>query len=362
MVIDHFGSGGAQRQLVLLAKELVESGCIVEFFVYYPNINIYKDKLNEYGLKVHSCEKSSKFSIKPILYLSNLLKTNKYDSVISFLSTPNIYAELANLINRRTTKLVVSERSCYPPGNSINAKTRIREQLHRLADAIVCNSFYQKERMIEQNPWINKKITTIINGVDIEHFSPDAKSIKTDFLVVARIDRGKNPLRLAQALRLIKDDYGYCPTINWVGKQDPSEDSLQYTKEVNEYLNVNKLQSNWNWMGEQKHVEKIMQNHKALILPSLFEGFPNVACEALACGLPILISNVCDNYRLLNNGLNGFSFDPQDARSIASSLVAFEKLSESDLAEKRAQCREYAVNTLSSKKYAENYLKLLGSL
>ena len=48
------------------------------------------------------------------------------------------------------------------------------------------------------------------------------------------------------------------------------------------------------------------------ILPSIYEGFPNVLCEALSCGIPSIASDVCDNGRIIKDGENGFLWETQE--------------------------------------------------
>jgi glycosyltransferase involved in cell wall biosynthesis len=86
-----------------------------------------------------------------------------------------------------------------------------------------------------------------------------------------------------------------------------------------------------------------MQRHDALIHPSLYEGLPNAVCEALAAGLPVLISNVCDHPLLVVEGERGFLFDPSDPLSIAMSIERAAALdADSWLPQREEICRDTA--------------------
>ena len=69
-------------------------------------------------------------------------------------------------------------------------------------------------------------------------------------------------------------------------------------------------------------VIKEMLYSQVFVLLSYTEEFPNVICEALSCGLPVVCSDVCDNGRYVLDGINGFLFNPLDTNSI---LDAFKK-------------------------------------
>lgn len=63
-----------------------------------------------------------------------------------------------------------------------------------------------------------------------------------------------------------------------------------------------------------------------MTLPSFSEGLPNAVCEGMALGKPILMSAVCDAGNLVQEGINGFLFDPHSPESIADAIARFVKL------------------------------------
>ena len=67
---------------------------------------------------------------------------------------------------------------------------------------------------------------------------------------------------------------------------------------------------------------------KALVLPSTSEQWGLVVNEAMACGLPVLVSDRCGCVEdLVKNGENGFVFDPFDPNSMTQALI---KITESE--------------------------------
>jgi len=63
-----------------------------------------------------------------------------------------------------------------------------------------------------------------------------------------------------------------------------------------------------------------MNASDVLCLPSLNEGLPNVALEAMACGLPVVASRVGGVPEIVQEGVNGFLVPPSDANTLAETL------------------------------------------
>src|SRR5439155_27155037 len=65
-----------------------------------------------------------------------------------------------------------------------------------------------------------------------------------------------------------------------------------------------------------------MNASDVLCLPSLNEGLPNVALEAMACGLPVVASRVGGVREIVQEGENGSLVPPSDAGALAAALRA----------------------------------------
>src|SRR5580700_10449957 len=109
LIIDHFGSGGAQRQMVELACGLKRRGHAVEMFVYFPQHDFFRGLLDEHQIPVHERPEGRGSSIGVVSRLAALMRSGRFDIAVSFLSTANIFAELARVV-APATRLVVSER------------------------------------------------------------------------------------------------------------------------------------------------------------------------------------------------------------------------------------------------------------
>jgi glycosyltransferase involved in cell wall biosynthesis len=78
-----------------------------------------------------------------------------------------------------------------------------------------------------------------------------------------------------------------------------------------------------------KHVKVISGQEKydyymssdIFVLPSYAENMPNVLLEAMAAGLPVVVSNVGANPEIVEDGVNGFIIKPGDINAIADRIV-----------------------------------------
>lgn len=368
--IDHFGSGGAQRQLVTLALGLHGRGHDIEFFVYHPRFRHFAPMIEASRMRVHAFDKARKYSLRVPSVLARLVRTGEYDAVLSFLPTPSVYAELASVLVRHTP-LVVSERFMY---TSLTRMDRLLQQLHRLASHITVNSHHQRERMTRLFPWMATKITTIYNGVDLDVFAPEPGRVGSSWsqaadptsgprlLAVGSTARKKNALGLVGALVALRERREILPTVAWAGRWTASSDDARAKQEVDEALVANGLVKQWTWLGEREDIPELMRQADALVHPAFFEGLPNAVCEALACGLPVLVSDVCDHPRLVTDGDNGFLFDPHDTQSIADAVVRFTRLQAFDRVRMGTRGRGFAVRELSLDRYVEDYEALFTGL
>jgi glycosyltransferase involved in cell wall biosynthesis len=364
LFIDHLGLGGAQRQIVELACGLAQRGHSVELLTYFPQHDFFLHRIQEQGIPVHSYRKGPGFSFGIVGAIVSLLRTGNFDLVLSFLNSPNIYAELASIASRRT-RLVVSERCSHHDDRSLLVANS-RRALHALADHVITNSETHAE-WLRRKRWLRNKVSCIYNGLDLQALAPtgdaSARRVPLRLLAVGRVCAQKNPLNLIAALQSFHTKHGYVPELSWAGKQETSGSDQRYVVQVNERLqSLPKIAAHWHWLGEQPDTAALLGRHDALMHPSYYEGLPNAACEALAAGRPVLISDVCDHSRLVAQGERGFLFDPNDPQSIAASI---EKATELDAAGWLAlsrNARSYAESHLGVAKMLDSYEKLFSDL
>ncbi len=361
-LIDSLGSGGAQRQLSYLAALLKEAGHDVTVLTYH-DLNFFQPYLAAQGVRV-DCLGGLR-PLRRIVAVRKAIRSANPDAVIAFLPTPSLLAELAGLPKRRF-KLIVSERSLDIKGLTLAALRRFL--FHALADHVVANSHAQADFIRKNAPWLAKRISTIVNCVDLNEFRPKAfsetkKNAKVSFLVLASFTHWKNPVGLVDSFVMVhqrRPDLNW--SVDWYGNNlmrngIPSRHS--FYQQTEHAIRLGRLESSFHLHDPCLDTAALYKQADALLLPSLFEGCPNVLCEAFACGLPVLASRVGDMARLIEHGVNGLLFDPQSTADICRAIERFCDLGADDFAAIGKANRQRAETLFSFGRFVDDYGQLL---
>jgi glycosyltransferase involved in cell wall biosynthesis len=361
LIIDSLGSGGAQRQIALLAKELRQKGNEVDLFHYYPQ-DFFLNEIKEYGVSVYFVQKRNKFGIDVIKGLIRVLRKHKYDIVLSYLDNPNFYSIVSKKLSGTNALHLTSERS-RTDFKVKNLRSFLLRWTHKQSDWVVFNSFHEKQNWIDNFPIIKNKSCTIYNATDLKEFYPRDEEFnrKGKILCIGSVGRDKNGLCLIEALHILRGTLEISCT--WMGNivlGIPAR--REYHKQMMDKIHLLKLGKIWNWKEPQKNVRQVLHEHDVLILPSIVEGVPNVVCEALASGVPVIASDLFDHPFLVKNGDRGFLFNPFSPNSLANAIIRFYDSCDEDYKQMCKRARSFAEKELSIEKMANAYEQLFKNL
>lgn len=362
-LIDSLNSGGAQRQICMLAILLKQRGFDPQVLTYHK-IEFFGHLLEEHNIPFKTVPSQNKF--QRVLSVRKSIQKIKPELVISFLNIPSMIAEIGGLPIRKH-KLIVSERNTEPSGVTI--KSLIRFVSHLLSDAVVSNSHAKSQFILKTAPWLKNKIYTINNCVDLEKFRPSivtdiSKNEAIHLLAIGRLEPQKNPMTLLSALKLLRAEQPNLKVVvDWYGNNffrngQPTLKSWLFL-ELQEKINEAGLQDVFHIHSPHQEVVKLYRNASVVCLPSLWEGCSNVICEAMACGKPILASRVGDNEVLVEEGGNGFLFDPQSSENIAEAIQRFASLSSKQIHQMGVISRQRAENILAPAVFVDKYINLI---
>lgn len=351
-LIENLGSGGAERQLTGLAVMLKQQGHQVEV-CYYINKEFYLSYLQTNGVNVFFLAEASNPK-KRLTALRKHIKDVKPDTIISYSTSPSMIACLLKFFGNRVN-LIVSERNTT---QGIDKSVKLRFFLYRWANHIVPNSHSQAKFINDHFPGLSSKVKVITNFVDTEKFKPLDESIPAHeeprMVCVGRLMPQKNlPIFIEAVSKVIK--HGYKLHVDWFG-QDLKD---AYSAECHKAIQDNHLEENFVFYAPSSNIQEEYQKADVFCLPSLYEGFPNVLCEAMSCGKPVLCSQVSDNPNIIQEGENGFLFNPIDIGDIASTIERFLDLPTETKNAMGQKSREIAEILFSYEAFLNSYLEVL---
>lgn len=194
-----------------------------------------------------------------------------------------------------------------------------RRALER-ADAVTVVSGALRDRALDIAPGIQPRVMPM--GVDLGRFMPSAAGTRREgLLYVGRLVRDKGVHTLLQALAALASR-GEHQRLAIVGS-GPAEDAL---RSLAYDLGLGKQVE---FLGPRPNAElpPLYREAEALVFPSLLgpkgqqEGMGLVPLEALACGCPVVASQLPAVSEVVRHGETGLLYPPGDATALAAALM-----------------------------------------
>ncbi len=319
-LIDNLGSGGAQRQITNIACLMKQQGTDVSFVVY-GDADFFLPALQKENIPVNRVD--ADHYVDRVRKVRKALRNSGADAVVSFMSVPNLIACMA-AVGRKKWKLIISERSCTP-----SVFGGVKGLLYRVfsvfADCVVCNSKKAAQMWKEYCPHMKNKIEVIYNAVNAAavYTEPEKKEDETYTLTVAAsFQTVKNPLGVVQAVQLLDENSKRKLRLHWFGRFVSANGDDSVYRQTKEYIEQNGLQNTVFLYPENADIFTEMAKSDCVGLFSLYEGLPNVICEAMTVGRSVMMTPVSD-HAVLIDAQNGFLCADTNAQAIADALRVF---------------------------------------
>lgn len=291
-----------------------------------------------------------------LFQLPKLIKNHRIEGMVVFFSFPcGPIGLLGNLLYN--TPYIVSLRGGDVPGNEArllllhNILKPLRRMVLKHSSAVIANSDGLKKLSLIADPY---QVHVVPNGIDTDFFKPGGKkSNSIRFLFVGRYQSQKNLFFLLNRMNEIFKKNILQFELHLVGA-GPQESSLKF------YANKLDIHDCIYWHGWCSHERLRLYYQRAycLINPSQCEGMPNVILEAMACGIPIIASNVPGNRDIIRHGETGFLFDLEKPEQLYDDVLTL--VNNPTLAFSMGnKGREYVEKKFSWAKTAIEYVKLI---
>ncbi len=209
--------------------------------------------------------------------------------------------------------------------------------LGRLDTLMGCNSPHLRDQLSKALP--SRPIKLIYNGIDLARFSPIGKSpIEMSVVMVGRIAQQKAAHVLVEAVGILKQRGELPPgfRVSVIGER-AEEHAQELIDEVARRYQLGDVVSQ---LPVTDHPEVYFRAAVVSVLPSLWEGLPNVMLKSLACGCPVIISEAANRAGVVQDGISGWVVPTNDADALAAALYDALCLSVEARQRMSSACRE----------------------
>jgi glycosyltransferase involved in cell wall biosynthesis len=315
--------GGAERQLVALARALDPARFAVTILTFYPGGRLERE-LSGSAVELVSLEKRGRWDVPAFLRRAYREVARRRPHVLhGYLGIAN---ELAWMLGRATGARVAwgirsSALDLSHYDWTFRATLHGGAALSRFVDVIIYNSHAGAE-FYRRTGYAARRDVVIPNGIDVDRFRRDeagAARVRAEWGVapgdrlvgvVGRIDPMKgHPVFLAAAGMLVAAD----PACRFacVGDGAPA-----YVRELQQSPAARQLGERLTWAPARADVAAVYSALDCLVLPSFSEGLPNVLAEAMACEVICVTTDVGDAARVI--GETGLVVPVGDAPATAA--------------------------------------------
>lgn len=187
---------------------------------------------------------------------------------------------------------------------------------------VICNSEMVKREIIEDFGVAEDKIRVIYNAIDSQRFQPSSEKTLVDLRqkwqlpekasCLIFVGSGFERKGLSAAIQAV------APTDRHLLVIGKDKDQQRYQQIARELGCENRI----HFFGVQQETLPFYQMADGLLLPTLYDPFPNVILEAMACGLPVITSTGCGGAEFIQQDINGYVCDALDINALQQAVMA----------------------------------------
>jgi glycosyltransferase involved in cell wall biosynthesis len=305
--LDH---GGAERQLIELVKALDKTRFKVTVVTFYDGGGLRPEMEKVAGVRVISLAKKSRWDLLPFIWrLSRVVRELRPDILHGYMGIAN---ELCSLMGwLYGGKVVWGLRQSNRPASQYDWLSSVFGKIgawtSKSADLIIANSISGRRHYAETGYFAGRMVA-VHNGIDTERFHADpaaGREMRREWKVgddqlliglIARLDPQKDHRNFLRAAAIVA---GKRPDVRFVCV---GNGPAVYAKELREESRKLGMEGSLQWVPAST---KVLGIYNALDLATLTskngEGYPNVVGEAMACGIPVVVTDCGDSACAVGN-------------------------------------------------------------
>ena len=287
----------------------------------------YVDKCNRNGIVAHSipfARHSLTGSLKCLPELKQLLMNERYHIVHTHTETGGLLLKLAHRVKGASKFFYTPHGMSFWTGSGLKSQLIYKPLERWICSGMDMNLGMNMEEVKNLKNW-NKSTGVYVHGIglDINRMQSPLRGqedvrkefdLSTDekmIISIGELDDNKNHIIVIKALaRLERNDFKYI-----ICGAGPNKDMLMAEAKrlgIGDHVVL---------AGYRSDIPDILNAADIFVFPSYHEGMPVSALEAMACGLPIICSEIRGNIDIVNEGDNGYLFGTSDFNTLSRKIA-----------------------------------------
>lgn len=310
LVIGQLSTGGAEGQLRMLCEAFDRRRVAPVVYCLSADTRPVGPQLERAGVPVRALAGGR---LGRVGALRRALAADRIQVAHAWLFIANAYAWAAT--RGGGPALVTSARNCKRSGPLLDALNR---RAFRASGAILVNSARVGRYIQEEYGAPGDRIDLVYNAIDLDRFHPRAPAAPAPdgprIIMIGRLVAQKNPRLFLDGARGLR---ARIPTARFQLVGDgPLRDELQAC------IAAAGLDGCVELLGERGDVAELLRAADLFWLTSDWEGLPNVVLEAMACGLPVVATDVGGTAELFTPDVEGALIAAGDGAALVERSAA----------------------------------------
>lgn len=306
-IISNLGQGGAERQFVELIKYVDKNRFEIDVCLYAVNKGIFYreiEKIENIRLmtNVLTCRNKIFKILEALKYIRRYLTNNHFDIVQTTLFMNGLFVRVIAPKSYKNHIVSTIRNSLL-----LYTKKHLLAEKFLLSKSFVVSNTRQASEDFKRkvNKKLHYKISYIYNGFDVARFSVSNRENNERLIVgsVGRMSVQKNQIQLLRVFCKLDFDNISLQIIGSRGDQ---------TQKLINYKDTNSNNKKIDILDPINEIENQYKQFTIFVLPSLFEGCPNVLFEAMLSKCFCIISKGANTDDFIIDGKNGLVYDGTD--------------------------------------------------
>jgi glycosyltransferase involved in cell wall biosynthesis len=370
-IITDLGVGGAEIMLLSLVKEHLKIN-IEMHVIALTGEGPIGDRLKEMGVPVTILGMRTEQIYSFALFrLIRLIRNIKPDLIQTWMYHADLMGALANPLSGNQPVIWGLHHTL---GKISNMKERTKKVIklnarlsHWIPEKIICCSEATRKTHIGVG-YAAEKMSVIQNGVETDRFHPNVDVRES---VRSELDLEPNARLIGMVARFNpqKDHYTFILAANYLHKTYPDvhfilagENIIQENRVLFGWIKATGLENHIHLLGLRNDIPRLAAALDIASLSSAYgDAFPVSICEAMACGVPCVVTDVGDSREIV--GRTGVCVEPGNSIALAEGwkrLLLLDQVDYAHLSEQAQQriAKEYNIMQIANR-YMETYLSVI---